>query len=317
MTPENPRTESPARGLLSYFGGKSKVSDRIVDEMPTDLVRLVSPFAGGAAVEFAAAARGIEVLAYDADLLLANFWRQVTADAPAVAAAAWRWHPCTKDRYDHLVATLQTIRDPLEAAAAYYTISKACYAGKLESYGYTRQPNRRDLDQLARWQPPGPIRFAAGDWRTTIARHPTTYLYLDPPYPDMHYYRYERTTFDHHGLAAALHRHRAGWLLSYPDHPLVRRLHAGDDIRPFHLRYQTTDRPGRELIIRPPETARSHRNLTFRISFRPLRADLRAGNKPRGTGSHATARNTTPPYQTHRSGPARPRPHAEPPTRPP
>lgn len=63
---------------LRYAGGKSLAVGHIVELLPKDLKRVVSPFIGGGSVEVAIAKElNISVIAYDIFDLLVNFWQNI------------------------------------------------------------------------------------------------------------------------------------------------------------------------------------------------------------------------------------------------
>jgi len=65
---------------LRYAGGKSWAVGYIVEQIPSTIQRLVSPFVGGASVEIAVAKEiGIPVMAYNIFDILVNYWQiQIT-----------------------------------------------------------------------------------------------------------------------------------------------------------------------------------------------------------------------------------------------
>jgi len=61
---------------LRYAGGKSLAVGSILEFLPDDVKRVVSPFFGGGSVEIAIAKElGIEVIGYDIFEMLVNYWQ--------------------------------------------------------------------------------------------------------------------------------------------------------------------------------------------------------------------------------------------------
>ena len=61
---------------LRYAGGKSLAVGYVVELLPDNLERLVSPFMGGGSVEIACARElGMEVIAYDIFDILCTYWQ--------------------------------------------------------------------------------------------------------------------------------------------------------------------------------------------------------------------------------------------------
>ena len=67
---------------LRYAGGKSLAVGYIIQLLPDNIEKVVSPFLGGASVEIAMAKElGIEVIGYDIFDILVNYW-QVQLESP-------------------------------------------------------------------------------------------------------------------------------------------------------------------------------------------------------------------------------------------
>ena len=61
--------------LLRYAGGKSLAVGMIIENLPTDINRVISPFIGGGSVEIAIARElGLEVIGFDIFDILVNFY---------------------------------------------------------------------------------------------------------------------------------------------------------------------------------------------------------------------------------------------------
>ena len=99
----------------------------IVEKIPHNIQKIVSPFLGGASVEIACAKElGLEVVAYDIFDLLANYW-QVQQNQPEELAKKLRqWKP-TKEKYTEVKETLkkhwkkeETKQNKVELAALYW-----------------------------------------------------------------------------------------------------------------------------------------------------------------------------------------------------
>ena len=91
------------------------------------------------------------------------------------------------------------------------------------------------------------------DFKKSLAEHPFTFTYLDPPYliksslygkkGDAH------KDFDHEGLANILHK-REHWLLSYNDCEEIRDLYSGFHIITPNWKYgMSNDKMSKEILI--------------------------------------------------------------------
>jgi DNA adenine methylase len=95
-------------------------------------------------------------------------------------------------------------------------------------------------------------------------------LYLDPPYVEVgnSLYQYGFDEGDHVRLAELLKRTSHPWVLSYDDHPLVRKLYSWADIEGVEVGYSISRRTRKvELIISP------QLNEVFRPNWKAERID--------------------------------------------
>ena len=112
---------------LRYAGGKSLAVGLIVEKIPHNIQKIVSPFLGGASVEIACAKElGLEVVAYDIFDLLANYWQVQQNQPEELARKLKQWKP-TKEKYTEVKETLkkhwkkeETKQNKVELAALYW-----------------------------------------------------------------------------------------------------------------------------------------------------------------------------------------------------
>jgi DNA adenine methylase len=84
---------------------------------------------------------------------------------------------------------------------------------------------------------------------------PETLFYCDPPYVGLPYYRHNLKDSDHRDLAGMLAKLRGTFVLSYNDHPLIRKLYDWAEVVPLEVSYRIRCRnakAGRELLISSP-----------------------------------------------------------------
>lgn len=88
-----------------------------------------------------------------------------------------------------------------------------------------------------------------------------TLLYLDPPYYEkgqhlyMNYFRHE----DHVAIAEVVQRLERPWVVTYDDHPAVRKLYRGSRSRKYSLGYTARDRrEGSEVMFLSPQLRAPH-----------------------------------------------------------
>lgn len=123
---------------------------------------------------------------------------------------------------------------------------------------YNRQALKKRIERLISWR--GHISFScldAMDFLTAVAKQPLPpFLYLDPPYvrQGRHLYMNAFSEADHMGLATWLENQlRLSWVLTYDDHPLIRKLYSWARVEEMQLRYSAqVKRKAVELLISPP-----------------------------------------------------------------
>ncbi len=114
-------TREPLKAPFPYFGGKSRIAP-VVWERLGDVPNYVEPFAGSLAVLLARPHEPKVETVNDADGMIANFWRAVTADPDAVAHYA-DWPVNENDlhaRHIWLVNRKAGLTERLEGDPDYY-----------------------------------------------------------------------------------------------------------------------------------------------------------------------------------------------------
>ena len=245
---------------LRYAGGKSLAVGYVVEQLPTNLTKLVSPFVGGASVEIACARElGIEVKGYDVFDILTNYW-QVQLQSPAeLAERIAEWEP-TKEVYKSVKKRLkghwdgtEPIEDSLELAAHYWFNHNLSYGPGFLGWmsGIYEEPDRfqRLLDKVRTFRCPG-LEVKQASFEDVMPQHSDDFLYCDPPYyldGDSRMFRgiypqrnfpVHHKGFDHALLRDLLRRHRGGFVLSYNDCSTVREWYA--DCRIIEVEWQYT-----------------------------------------------------------------------------
>ena len=257
---------------LRYPGGKTRAICHLVNFLPTPdkEKRICSPFIGGGSFELSLVERGHEVWGYDAFEPLVNFWQQALADAPSLAKLVQQKYPPAefqKHEFYRMQRQVMGIRDTQLQAAMYFVINRSSYSGVTLAGGMSpghERFNGNAIDRLRRFNPnksphdpkKGYIHVELADFHTSIPKHDTDFLYLDPPYVidppklygrdgDMH------ENFDHEGLADLLMR-RDRWVLSYNECQKVRDLYPGCNFDSAEWRYgMSNGKASNEVIITP------------------------------------------------------------------
>ena len=233
------------RSPLRYPGGKGRAVKFITPYIPANISQICSPFLGGASIELYLATQGIKVWGYDNFQPLITFWQQILKNAKAVASEAEKnYFPLPKKKFYELQKKFHALEDPIISAAAFFVLNRASFSGTTLSGGMSPDHPRLTDSAFKRLQEFNSQHLSVEclDFEDACARHPNTFLYLDPPYylkncnnlygnkGNMH------KNFDHRRLADIL-RKRSGWVLSYNDCQEIRELYKGYKIDNPKWRY--------------------------------------------------------------------------------
>lgn len=230
---------------FAYYGGKTRLADRIVDQFPPHQ-HYVEPFAGSLAVLLSKPPAAMETV-NDLDGDLMTFWR-VLRDQPAelVRAAALTPHSRTEHRASE---TRPEDLSDLERARRVWVQLTQGRGGTLRTTGWRYYLNPASspstsfpgyLDgYVGRMAPAAErLRSVSLECRPALevieayGQHENVLLYVDPPYlgstrANRQYQVEMSSAAEHRELAAALLECRASVVLSGYDSPLYAELYDG------------------------------------------------------------------------------------------
>jgi DNA adenine methylase len=234
---------------LRYAGGKSLAIGHIVELLPDNVEKVMSPFFGGGSVEIAMAKYlGLEVSGYDIFNVLANYWSHQIAQPNELADVLSEFEP-TKEEYLRVRELLkehwkggEQITDPLQLAAVYYFNHNTSYGPHFLGHPSNVYLNPKRFEttiQKVRSFSPGRLTVSEEGFHSSIPKHQDALIYADPPYYlegdsktfiGMYPHRnfpIHHNGFDHEGLSDILKSHPGGFILSYNDCSAVRSLYKG------------------------------------------------------------------------------------------
>lgn len=248
-------TKSPLR----YAGGKSLAVGFIIENMPDNIKKVVSPFMGGGSVEIAIAKElSLPVVAYDIFNILCQYWRVQINQAEELANALMTWKP-SKEKYQEVKERLkshwlgeQIIKDPIELAAHYWFNHNLSYGpGFLGWMSKIYECSKRyeRLVEKVRLFEAQQLNVRHGSFEQLLPKHRKDFLYCDPPYylngnskmfrgiyPQRNF-PVHHNGFDHEALRDLLLQHKGGFVLSYNDCDTIRRWYASCDIHEVAWQY--------------------------------------------------------------------------------
>ncbi len=252
---ENIDLNYSSRSPLRYPGGKSRAINFITQFFPKNLDKLLSPFLGGGSIELSMAAKGTTVLGYDGFSPLVEFWQCLLSRPEELAYEVERFYPLAKERFYELQRIQTEPKEKIRRAAIYYVLNRSSFSGATLSGGMSPGHPRfthSSIDRLRGFYNPNLI-VQQSDFTASLANHPYTFAYLDPPYliksslygkkGDAH------RDFDHAGLAALL-KQRSHWILSYNDCEEIRNLYSGFHILTPNWKYgMSLNKSSKEILI--------------------------------------------------------------------
>ena len=187
---------------IRYPGGKSYAVGHIIELLPDNVERVVSPFIGGGSVEVALARElGLKVIAFDIFDILVTFWQVIlNPQEKAQMLSILEGLSPDKGTYEAVKERLRRhwrftqygeggaedlIQDKAELAAFFFFNYQLSYGpgflGWPSSVYLNREAYRRMLDKLAEFEAPG-LEVYAADFRDVLPKYRDDFLYLDPPY---------------------------------------------------------------------------------------------------------------------------------------
>ena len=229
---------------IRYAGGKSLAIGYIVENIPNNIDRIVSPFFGGGSVEIACATKiGISVLGYDIFDILVNYWNIQIKRSKELYDKLIAIEP-TKKNYNKIKETLKkhwnrecVIYDELELAALYYFNHNNSYGpsflGWASSIYMNKQKYIKSLEKVKKFNG-NKINVKCKSFEYVFRENPKEFLYCDPPYylgcdskmfkgiyPQRNF-PIHHNGFNHQKLRDLLISHKGGFILSYNDCSTIR-----------------------------------------------------------------------------------------------
>lgn len=228
---------------LRYAGGKTWAVGYIIENLPENLKRVISPFFGGGSIEIAIAKElGIPVLGFDIFDILVNYWQIQINEPDKLYQNLSRLNP-DKETYNEVKEILKSHwkreieLDPLTLATYYYFNFNLSYGpgflGWMSSVYAKKETYLRLLERVKNFNVKNII-VNCNSFEEIIPKFKDDFLYLDPPYylgDDSTLFRglypqrnfpVHHNNFNHELLKEVLYFHKGGFILSYNDYPKIR-----------------------------------------------------------------------------------------------
>jgi DNA adenine methylase len=246
-------------GPLSYLGGKNRVAKKIISLIPEHNC-YIEPFCGGAQVFFHKEPSNVEVL-NDLDEEIFNFLRvcqlhhQELVRYLQFCIVSRKWFELFEKQDPKTLSDIQR-------AARFFYLQKNCYGGLVNRKNFTisvqdgsnYNPHRIPFVlHLAHERLLG-VQLECLPYQEILRKYdrPETFFYLDPPYFNRPYYKFNFTEADYVELAGLLKALQGRFLLSLNDAPEVRRIFSDFKIHGLTFSYSSQRKAGKvykEVLI--------------------------------------------------------------------
>lgn len=224
--------ESPLR----YAGGKSLAVGYVVELLPNNIKRLISPFFGGGSIEIACSKYlGLEVVGYDIFDILINYWDQQIKN-PLVL---YKRLSNLKPNQETYIEIKEKLRDhwhkkkklpPLDLAVHYYFNHNLSYGPGFLGWAskvYMNEKRYKVMLEKVKSFAPQKLKVKCASFEEAFEKYPNDFFYCDPPYflgkdskmfigiYPMRNFPVHHNGFNHEKLRDLLKKHRGGFILSY------------------------------------------------------------------------------------------------------
>ncbi|MBX0310521.1 MAG: DNA adenine methylase [Sulfurihydrogenibium sp.] len=259
------------KSILRYPGGKSKVAEKIIACMPTNIKEFREPMVGGGSISLVLKQLfpNIKIKINDLNYDLICFWKTLRDNPDKLIKEIKKIKETYKDGkklYNKLIN--ENDGNELEKAVRFFILNRITFSGIVDSSGYSQQAFEKRFTDSAIEK----LKYASkiikdfeithGDYENLLFENgENVFIFLDPPY-------YSTTksklygkkgelhlNFDHERFASNIKKCQHLWLITYDDHTKIRELFSFAHIYPWEIQYgmnnykQNSAKKGKELLI--------------------------------------------------------------------
>lgn len=228
---------------IRYAGGKSLAVGLVIERIPDNTKRVISPFIGGGSVEVAIARElNLPVIGYDIFDILINYWKVQLDNPKALYERLLKFDP-TRDGFKEVKERLkkhwkmEKKLEKLDLAAHYYFNHNTSYGPGFLSWPssvYMQEKKYHSmLKKVKNFQSPN-LEVFCDRFENVLPKFENDFLYCDPPYfldGDSKMFRgiypqrnfpIHHNSFNHEKLRDLLLKHKGQFILSYNDCSTIR-----------------------------------------------------------------------------------------------
>lgn len=237
---------------IRYAGGKTLAVGHVVELLPDNVKRVISPFFGGGSIEIAMSKYlDLEVRGFEIFDILCNYWKYQIENPKLLYEELIKLKP-TKEQFEEIRKILVKVwktktgkaekdeeltLDPLTLAVYYVYNFNLSYGpgfmGWTSDIYLNENKYNRMIERIKDFDPKN-LKVECADFQDVIKKYPNDFLYCDPPYfigEDSKMFKgiypmrnipVHHKGFKHEVLKDLLRNHKGGWILSYNDCPTIR-----------------------------------------------------------------------------------------------
>jgi len=244
---KNPRSMNKYKRVpcspIRYAGGKTLAVGHVIELLPTNTKRIISPFFGGGSIEIAMSKYlGLEVKGYEIFDILCNYWK-FQIEQPKLLYEKLKELKPTKEQFEKIRLILNDVwkkkitLDPLTLAVYFVYNFNLSYGPGFMGWSsdiYLNEDRYKKIIEKIRDFKPENLKVECADFQEIIKKYPNDFLYCDPPYfigKDSKMFKgiypmrnipVHHKNFPHEVLRDLLKNHKGGFILSYNDCPTIR-----------------------------------------------------------------------------------------------
>lgn len=250
----------PVQPIIPWIGGKRRLAPLILPLFDNGHTCYVEPFAGAAALFFAKQPSEVEVLA-DVNGELVNLYRVVTHHLEEFVRQ-FKWAISSRQVFQwELEKVPETLTD-IQRAARFFYLQRSAFGGRVDGQSWgtaTTSPPRLNLLRIEEDLSAAHLRLQRtyvehGSWQSIVNRYdrPHTLTYCDPPYWQTEGYGVDFDWPQYEALSEFARSSQGTVIISVNDHPDMRRVFAGLEMKSVPIKYTVGGGEGverNELII--------------------------------------------------------------------
>lgn len=252
---------------IRYAGGKSLAVGNVIELLPNNVKRVVSPFFGGGSIEIAMSKfLGLEVIGYDIFDILMNYWKFQIKNPELLYQELKKLKP-DKETFERIRLILNDVwkgkikLDPLTLAVYFVYNFNLSYGPGFMGWSseiYLNEDRYKKIIERIRDFNPGNLKVGCASFEEVFEKHPNDFFYCDPPYyigPDSKMFKgvypmrnipIHHKGFKHELLRDLIKKHKGGFIMSYTNCPTIREWYK--DFQQFFPKWQYTMGQGETRI---------------------------------------------------------------------